>query len=237
MKAKGKYLMPFYYAVRSGRKPGIYRSWDDCKAQVMGYPAAVYKKFKTEDEALAFLSPAAVPLENVVGTKAETTRTENTRTNQAGLTPSRTDIHEISTACIAYVDGSYEKNSKTFGYGVVLIEESGEYTTYQGSGRDPELASMRNVAGEIHGAMRAVEEAVRRHFPSITIFYDYMGIQCWAEGSWKCNKEGTKAYRDFITKQRQAIEIRFQKVKAHSGVRFNEMADQLAKQAAGVTAE
>ena len=29
-----------YYAVRKGRVPGIYRSWDDCKSQVDGYPHA-----------------------------------------------------------------------------------------------------------------------------------------------------------------------------------------------------
>ncbi len=212
--------MSFFYAVRKGRKPGIYRSWDDCKAQVMGYPAAVYKKFKTEVEALAFVRE-----DNAVGPTAGAAPTEIT------------DPSVINTACIAYVDGSFEKNSKTYGYGVVLIEESGDYTTFQGSGQDPELASMRNVAGELHGAMRAIEEAVQRHYPSITVFYDYMGIQCWAEGSWKCNKEGTKAYRDFIVKRRQAIEIHFQKVKAHTGVRFNEMADRLAKEAAGVTGE
>ena len=26
-----------FYAVKKGRKPGIYMSWDACKAQVMGF--------------------------------------------------------------------------------------------------------------------------------------------------------------------------------------------------------
>ena len=32
-----------FYAVKKGRKPGIYMSWDACKAQVMGFPKARYK--------------------------------------------------------------------------------------------------------------------------------------------------------------------------------------------------
>jgi viroplasmin and RNaseH domain-containing protein len=32
-----------YYAVASGRKPGVYESWDECKAQVYSYPGASHK--------------------------------------------------------------------------------------------------------------------------------------------------------------------------------------------------
>ena len=34
-----------YYAVKKGRKTGIFTTWDDCKAQVNGYKGAVYKSF------------------------------------------------------------------------------------------------------------------------------------------------------------------------------------------------
>ena len=37
-----------FYAVKKERKPGIYMSWDACKAQVMGFPNARYKGFKTK---------------------------------------------------------------------------------------------------------------------------------------------------------------------------------------------
>ena len=41
-----------YYAVKKGRKPGVYQSWAECKAMVDGFPGAVYKSFKTREEAL-----------------------------------------------------------------------------------------------------------------------------------------------------------------------------------------
>ncbi|KAI5282929.1 hypothetical protein KEM52_003542 [Ascosphaera acerosa] len=44
-----------YYAVREGRKPGIYYSWADCKAQVSGFKGAKYKSFATLVDADAFV--------------------------------------------------------------------------------------------------------------------------------------------------------------------------------------
>ncbi|KAI5300559.1 hypothetical protein KEM55_006606 [Ascosphaera atra] len=44
-----------YYAVRVGRKPGIYYSWSDCRPQVAGHKGARYKSFTTLAEADAFM--------------------------------------------------------------------------------------------------------------------------------------------------------------------------------------
>ena len=44
-----------FYAVQKGRSPGVYLSWDECKAQVDGFPGAVHKAFKKCEEAEAFL--------------------------------------------------------------------------------------------------------------------------------------------------------------------------------------
>lgn len=40
-----------YYVVWHGVEPGIYSSWDDCQRQVKGFAGAVYKSFKSEEEA------------------------------------------------------------------------------------------------------------------------------------------------------------------------------------------
>ena len=44
-----------WYAVRKGRREGLYRTWDECRKQVIGYPGASYKGFYTQEEAEAFL--------------------------------------------------------------------------------------------------------------------------------------------------------------------------------------
>ena len=103
----------------------------------------------------------------------------------------------------------------------------------QGAGKEPEMASMRNVAGEVLGSMAAIEKALELGLKDLTIYYDYMGIEMWATGAWKCNKKGTAAYRDYVASVRNVIVIRFVKVKGHSGIDGNEEADMLAKQAVG----
>jgi ribonuclease HI len=40
-----------FYVVWKGRKPGIFSSWDECKAQVDGFAGAEYKSFESLSEA------------------------------------------------------------------------------------------------------------------------------------------------------------------------------------------
>lgn len=42
-----------FYVVWKGRKPGIYNTWPECQAQVMGFEEALYKSFSTRKEAEA----------------------------------------------------------------------------------------------------------------------------------------------------------------------------------------
>lgn len=43
-----------YYAVKRGRKPGVYCSWNEAELQVKGYPGAIYKKFKTVNNIILY---------------------------------------------------------------------------------------------------------------------------------------------------------------------------------------
>ncbi|MEO9512240.1 MAG: ribonuclease H family protein [Flavobacteriaceae bacterium] len=40
-----------FYVVWKGKRPGIYESWDDCKAQIEGFKGAQYKSFQDFPEA------------------------------------------------------------------------------------------------------------------------------------------------------------------------------------------
>lgn len=44
------------YAVKKGRKPGIYRTWDEAKAQVDGFSGAEYKAFSQITDATDYLN-------------------------------------------------------------------------------------------------------------------------------------------------------------------------------------
>lgn len=195
-----------YYAVRQGRQVGIFTDWDECKRLVTGYKGAEFKGFLNRDDALAYLG--------------------------AGDGKAKTVAPSSDTA-VAYVDGSFNPKTKIFSCGVVLLLKDGEKTFCE-SFDDPELAAMRNVAGEIKGAMKAVSLCIELGFKKVYIFYDYAGIEKWCTGEWKTNKTGTMEYKAFCDEAKTKIDMEFRKVKGHSGDKYNDMADELAKKAAGV---
>lgn len=45
-----------FYAVKVGKTPGIYKTWDECEANVKEYPGAKYKGFKTLIEAEDYIN-------------------------------------------------------------------------------------------------------------------------------------------------------------------------------------
>lgn len=63
--------MSKYYAVRVGRKTGVFDNWVDCKQQTVKYPKAEFKSFFSYQEALNYLNEKSVKL------NAKNTVTEN----------------------------------------------------------------------------------------------------------------------------------------------------------------
>lgn len=205
-----------YYAVRVGKTPGIYLNWDDCKSMVDGFPGAKYKSFTTLAEAEAFLE--GVDYQQV---------SMDVEQKDKGAQP------QVKSDVFAFVDGSYNGVTGVYGYGGFLMAY-GEKHLLQGADSDEEMASMRNVAGEICGSMAAVEKAIELKLTHLDIYYDYSGIEMWATGAWKRNKTGTIAYHEYMQSVKDKIDIQFIKVKGHSGIDGNEEADKLAKQAVGL---
>lgn len=130
----------------------------------------------------------------------------------------------------AYVDGSFKDG--VYGYGGFIVDEDGVRHLLQGNGSDEEYVSMRNVAGELQGAIAAIEFAKSHNFKSLIIYYDYTGIEYWATGKWNANKKGTIEYKNLAANC--PVNLTFKKIKGHSGVAGNELADRLAKQAVGI---
>lgn len=50
-----------YYVVWSGKKTGVFETWDDCKEQVMGVKGARYKSFPSKQEAEAAFKTGYAP--------------------------------------------------------------------------------------------------------------------------------------------------------------------------------
>lgn len=211
-----------FYAVKQGRKTGIFTTWDDCKAQVQGYSGAIYKSFPTLAEAQGYLRGAGGNGMSSTGNPCEK---QDEVLNLDALSDGE---------MVAYVDGSFHLEKRMFAYGAVIFYNGKEYRL-AGSDTDMELAEMRNVAGEIRGAEKAMAFALEEGAKVLHIYHDYEGIARWCTGEWQAKKTGTQQYRDLYRNAvAQGLSIKFHKVKGHSGDKYNDLADKLAKEALGI---
>lgn len=206
-----------YYAVRVGKTPGIYKTWEECKAQVIGYKGAIYKGFAEKQDAEDFLRG---------GLSASSTDAASDNDENPQVEPS---VSEIT----AYVDGSFS-SGKSFGCGCIILKDGEIIAEISKAYEDEELATMRNVAGEIKASELAMQYALDNGYTSLSIYHDYQGIASWCLGEWKTNKAGTVAYKQFYDDIKDKLKVHFIKVKGHSGDEYNEIADRLAKKALGI---
>lgn len=128
----------------------------------------------------------------------------------------------------AYVDGSFDSTTKRYGWGICAIDGEKTYISC-GSDNKSGPSKMHNVAGEINAAIIAMRWAASQGYDTLELYYDYQGIEKWPTGQWKAKNEYTQQYVYNYKIISEKIKINFHKVKAHSGDKYNEIADQLAK--------
>lgn len=129
-----------------------------------------------------------------------------------------------------YTDGSYVNGRYSYGY--AFIKDGEIVLESKGVGEDLEAAGMRNVAGEIAAVRHAVEKAISMK-ARIRIYHDYSGIALWVTGEWQAKNKFTQAYAEFMRAHKGVYELK--KVAGHSGDKFNDYVDGLAKEALGIS--
>lgn len=122
-----------YYAVKAGNVPGIYDNWAECEKQIKGFKGAIYKSFKTLEEAEDFynseLDKAAYYKTGAKKTIAsnETIMAVNAANNFAGRPPVPDNLDAV-----IYVDGSIQEKKDEIdlynsSYGILLFSRNGIY--------------------------------------------------------------------------------------------------------------
>jgi ribonuclease HI len=122
------------------------------------------------------------------------------------------------------VDGSFTSHFAKAGWSFVVTE--GDKELARGHGITAFDAESRNIDGEVMASFQAMKwlEANDR---TGTICHDYEGIARWARGEWKAKSSIAQQYVRAC--QPYLKRVTFEKVAAHTGVKWNELADELAK--------
>ncbi|XP_013878109.1 ribonuclease H1 isoform X2 [Austrofundulus limnaeus] len=206
----------FYYAVRNGLKPGVYKTWDECKSHVDKFPAASYKKFVSEPDAWAFVrgeDPSAVPaiqssqsdvsllpkrgpepLEYIpLGKKRcnskEGAELQPKRLKQEGNSSSEPkDVFTyMGDAVVVYTDGCCTFNGK--------VRARAGIGVFWGPDHPLNVAErlqgrQTNQRAEIQAACRALEQAKQNNIQKLVLYTDSKfvinGVTSWVK-NWKLN--------------------------------------------------
>lgn len=189
----------------------IVSTWAECLKYVKGVKGAKYKSFEDIGEAKEFLSDS-----------------NKLRKKEDGTYP-QDCLH-------VYVDGSYNSAAEMYSYGLVAVK-NGVIQYIESDGiRDASKKSIRQIAGELKGAVRASEYALENGESKVVIFHDYEGISHHATGFWDRKEPSSVEYYEKMNKlMKQGIEIIFVKVDSHTGDLFNEIVDEKCKEKAGIT--
>jgi len=190
----------------------IVSTWNECLEYVKGVKGAKYKSFESVEEAKAFLD-------------------EKVKLLKKGIDQYPLDkLH-------AYVDGSYNVETGKYSYAMVIVKDNVIMHIENGAAEDDSKKDIRQIAGELRGAVRAVEYAAANNEKEIVLFHDYEGICHHATGYWERRDESSKEYYEKINNlmKKNNIDVIFVKVDSHTGDLFNEVADEEAKSAAELT--
>uniref|UniRef100_UPI003AAFE4E7 ribonuclease H1 isoform X5 n=1 Tax=Centroberyx gerrardi TaxID=166262 RepID=UPI003AAFE4E7 len=209
--AKGK----FFYAVRKGIKPGVYKTWDECKSQVDKFPKATYKKFASEKDAWAFVrgvdpyapsGEAALallpkrgpePLEYIpIGQKRSYSQVEEeprakrvkqSEDDSRSSSENTDGFTYMGDSVVVYTDGCCSANGQRGARAGIGV--------YWGRNHPLNVAErlegrQTNQRAEIQAACRALEQAKQKNIKKLVLYTDSKftinGVTSWVK-TWKLN--------------------------------------------------
>jgi len=215
--------MSKFYSVKTGKVPGIYTDWKSCEQQVKGYPHAVYKSFKTLEEAQQFINSS----DNV-----------NTISHTSELDKALNFIKSIPNKdIICYTDGSAKGNPGESGSGVYIVWPNNSYETTLGK----YLGKSTNNIAELTAIKTALQtiDIMILTYPEIITTDTQLYILTDSEYSLNAvtgnirvntNVELINSIKLLIKNYKFKINIHW--IPAHSGIPGNEKANDLAEKSA-----
>jgi viroplasmin and RNaseH domain-containing protein len=191
----------------------IVSTWAECLKYVKGVKGAKYKSFEDINEAEKFL-------------------------NNAGDILKKEDNNYPKDCLHVYVDGSYNASTEEYSYGMVAVQNEVVLHIESGAGKSDSARNIRQIAGELEGAIKGVAYALSKGEKKVVIFHDYVGICYHATGFWDRKEESSKEYYNQMQKlMSSGIQVIFVKVDSHTGDLFNELVDEKCKEKLGINSD
>lgn len=139
-----------------------------------------------------------------------------------------------------YVDGSYSKRTPNMTFGGIVITK-GSYSDEEVIlvrhiySDNPIFTKTNNAGGEVLSSLVGIMDAAficNGEKSILNIFYDYKGVKEFLTGGYVARDAGMVQYVSAVhavLNKNPNIELKFHKVKSHTGVRYNELADSVAR--------
>lgn len=102
-----------FYAVHVGRKPGIYRDWPSCDAQVKGFSGAVFRRFTDPLSAAHYVTHGETTKSDPVPAPAAPATPAPPEKPELVFAPGTPDYDPNEEALVVYVDGSVRKSDES----------------------------------------------------------------------------------------------------------------------------
>lgn len=240
------------YAVKEGRKSGIFNTWKECEDQVKGFSGALYHSFKLKEEALEYLSPSSK-----MNTTSTNSLVESNQVESTNIPLESSSLFSEKGELIGYCDGSYIE--KCGGYGYLIITQIGE--NIKGSGRaKTSIGIQNNQVSELIALDRLLYHLKLliniyvndRKIYFINIFTDSeYTVKCineyiyiWMENGWKTSMNEDVKHKDIICLifdrmqffKNKNIDLQISHIYGHRKDKnkihnyYNNIVDQLAKE-------
>jgi len=227
--------METYYVVKKGRKPGIYKTWAECKAEVDSFKYAIYKKFGSFIEANEFYNApinenrfakstdkidlngsSKVSDEDMNKIKAMVTNIKSSQFNNE-LNYNVNNWNIIDNEIYLFTDGSSRKSKEFFNSGV------GVYLGFQCTNIKEQYNNKTNNQCELMGLDYAFKLIVRyyRELSEINKVIKIVSdseysikacsvwLTAWKNNNWKTTKGDDVKNRELI----ESIDGSMQRIK------------------------
>jgi len=218
------------YAVKQGRKPGIYKEWfgpQGAEVQIKGFAGARFKGFPSREEAETWMQELSGSGTSTVP-REKSSRHAKAVSEATAMPPAAASGEEV----VIYTDGGCRNNPGPGGYGVVLLHEGSRQELSGG------YAKTTNNRMELTACIKGLEALARKQ--SVIVFSDSQyvvnGIEKgwarkWKKNDWKRTEREMAENSDLWAQLLDACdkhEVKFKWVRGHDGNRENERCDVLA---------